>query len=271
MSLETADDARRISRLSRAEYDRLLGYLESLEPEGWTEQSAARDWRVYRVVSHIGSQPRIIAGVLEAGLRGAAPMTDEQRKAIWAHWDSLGPKEILPEFRRSNDDYFTLTDSLTDDELSRTIPWFTGSSPVATVLAGRLNEQVLHAWDVAWARDKQATLSPEAVPELLELNLTPTRMGGLAKPERAEQLAGKTIQFRLSQPKGVATLRVRPDGVEATRSPVNAPDLTAELPTEAFVRLLWGRYDVPARLRSGQLKISQPELAELLQALFPGR
>ena len=271
MSLESADDARRIGGLSRAEYDRLLAYLERLEPDGWTEQSACSDWQVYQVVSHIGSQPLIIAGVLEAGLRGAESMTDELRKAIWAHWDSLDPAAILPEFRRSNDDYFRLTNSLTDDELSRSIPWFTGPSPVATVLAGRLNEQVLHAWDVIWARDKQATLSPEPVPELLELNLTPTRLGGLAKPERAEQLAGKTIELRLSQPAANATLRVRADGVEATQSPADRPDLTAELPTEALVRLLWGRYDVPAGLSSGQLKLSQPDLAGPLQALFPGR
>ena len=43
MTLETADDARRVNRLSRAEYDRLLTYLERLEPVGWTEQSACTD------------------------------------------------------------------------------------------------------------------------------------------------------------------------------------------------------------------------------------
>ena len=44
-----------------------------------------------------------------------------------------------------------------------------------------------------------------------------------------------------------------------------------ELPAEAFLRLIWGRYDVADGVLSGQLILSQPELARDLQALFPGR
>jgi hypothetical protein len=47
--------------------------------------------------------------------------------------------------------------------------------------------------------------------------------------------------------------------------------LTVELQSEAFIRLLWGRYDVRTGLSSGQLRLSRPELAEALPALFPGR
>ena len=271
MSLETVDDARRLLRLSHAEYDRLMADLEQLPPEGWTEQSACADWKVYQVVSHIGSQPKIEAGVLAAGLRGAPPMNDEQRKAIWAHFDSLKPNEVLPEFRQGNEEFYRLADSLTDDELGRSVPWIFGPAPVATVLGGRLNEQVLHAWDIRWARDKGATLSPETLPDLLEVNLNPARLGGLVKPERAERLAGKTIQFVLSRPEAAANLQLRPDGVQGGQGRAASPDLTVELPAEAFIRLLWGRYDVPAGLRSGQLKLSKPDLAEPLQALFPGR
>src|SRR5438874_7272016 len=95
MSLETADDARRVARLSRAEYEDLLGYLEKLPPAGWTEQSACSDWQVYQVVSHIGSQPEIHAGTLNAALRGTPPMTDEQRKAIWTRFDAMKPEDVL--------------------------------------------------------------------------------------------------------------------------------------------------------------------------------
>lgn len=271
MSLETANDARRVTRLTRVEYDRLLGYLAVLGPEGWEEQSACADWTVRQVVSHVGSQPLIFGAMLAASLRGAEPMSDEERRAIWDRFDGLGPEELLREFRQSNEELFGLIASLTDEQLGATMSGFAGPAPVATYLAGRLNELVLHAWDIVWARDKAATLTADAVPALFELNLTPTRVAGLVKPDRSERLTGKTVEFHLRDPEAFVTLRLDRDEVEASEDEADDPDLRAELPAEAFVRLLWDRYDVAAGVLSAQLILSQPELAQPLQALFPGR
>ena len=271
MSLETAEDARRVTRLMRVEYDRLLGYLAALEPEGWEEQSACAEWPVRQVVSHIGSQPLIHGAMLEANLRGAEPMTDEQRRAIWDRFDSLGPDELLRELRQGNEEYFRLIASLTDEQLGATISGFAGPAPVATYLAGRLNELVIHAWDIVWARDMAATLASDAVPDLVGLNLTPTRLAGLVKPDRSERLVDKTVEFHLRDPEGFVTLRLARDNVEALEAEADDPDLRAELAAEVFVRLLWGRYDVAAGVLGGQLILSQPALAQPLQALFPGR
>jgi uncharacterized protein (TIGR03083 family) len=272
MSLESAADARRIADLSRAEYEGLAAYLEKLPDDGWTEQSACSDWQVYQAVSHIGSQPAIHAGMVQAGLRGAPPMTNEDRQAIWGRFDAMAPLEVYPAFKANNDAFVALVDSLTEEELGSTMPWIGGrSAPVAEVLASRLNEQVLHVWDIRWARDKDVRLTAAAVPDLLALNLTPGRLGGLAKPAQALALVGKTIQFVLSDPDGAVALAVGADGVQATEGKADAPDLTAELSSEAMVRLVWGRYDVAEGVRSGSLKLSDPSLADALQALFPGR
>jgi uncharacterized protein (TIGR03083 family) len=271
MSLETAADARRALRQSRAEYDSLLAYLEQLPPEGWTEQSACKDWQVYQVVSHIGSQPEIVGGAIKSAVTGGEPMTDEQRKAIWAHFDSLQPHEVLPAFRKNNDDYYKLLDSFGDAELGRTIPWFIGPAPMAVVLASRLNEQALHQWDVRWARDKRAKLTPEAVPTLIELNLMPQFAARLAKPDQAPRLAGKPIQFLLRDPEDTITVEASQDGTTVSHTRATSPALTAELSAEAFARLIWGRYDTRAGLQSGELKLSDPSLADELQGLLPGR
>jgi uncharacterized protein (TIGR03083 family) len=271
MSFETVEDARRLAGLLRAEYDELLAYLQGLPAEGWTEQSACADWQVYQVASHLGSGPRITIGVLEAGLRGAEPMTDEQRRAVWGYFDGLKPDAMLPAFQQANDAFFQLLDSLTDDELGRSVFWIGSEAPVATVFAGRLNEQTLHTWDIRWARDKQARLAPATLPDALEFNLRPWTIGRLTQPERAEQLVGKTIELQHSQPDGVVSMEVRSDGVTAAEGRAASPDLTVQLPSEAFVRLIWGRYDVQAAHESGELKLSRPDLAEPLQALFPGR
>jgi len=271
MSLETVEDARRVARLGRAEHENLLAYLERLPADGWTEPSACADWRVYQVVSHLGSAPQIAAGSLRASLRGAEPMTDDQRKAIWARFDSLKPDEVLPAFRRNTEDLYKLVESLTDDELSRTVPWIGARVPVARMLAGRLNEQTLHAWDIRWARDKQATLSLAPLPDLLQVNIEPPYVSRMARPERAERLVGKTVLFLLSQPDEALSMQVQPDGVTASQGRPDTPDVTVELPSESFIRLIWGRYDILDGLKAGRLELSQPDQAEPLQALFPGR
>jgi uncharacterized protein (TIGR03083 family) len=269
MSLETVDDARRVAGLARAEYDNLRAYLDRLPAAGLTEQSACTNWQVYQVVAHISSQPEITAATLEAGLRGAPPMTDEQRRAVWARFDAMKPEEVPPAFRANNDAFFKLIDSLTDDELGKTIPWIFGPAPMATVLASRLNEQALHAWDVKWARDKQATLTQAALPDLIQANI-PSRVGRLAKPDQAPTLIGKTINFVYSQPDGAVSFEIGKDGVQVTPGRSSSPDLTVDLPAEALIRLIWGRYDVGAGQRAGQIRLSQPDLAAPLQALFPG-
>jgi uncharacterized protein (TIGR03083 family) len=270
MSLETVDDARRVARLSRAEYEDLLGYLEMLPAAGWTEQSACSEWQVYQVISHIGSQPEIHLGTLNAGLHGAPPMTDDDRKAIWARFDAMKPEDVLPAFKANNDAFVALVDSLGEEDLGKTIPWIFGPTPLASVLAGRLNEQALHTWDVKWIHDKQAKVTPAAVPDLLEVNV-PSRVGRLAQPAQAEALVGKTIQFLYSQPDGAVSVAVAADGAQVTPGKADAPDLTVELPAEALIRLIWGRYNVAAGVASGELKLSQPALADALQKLFPGR
>lgn len=272
MTLETAADARRVLDHSRTEYQRLLAYLEQLPADGWTEQSACGEWPVYRVVSHLGSQAQIHGLRLQAGLRGDQPMTDEQRNAVWDHFNSLKPAEMLTAFRRTNDDYVRLGGTLSDVELGKSIPWNTPEpTPPVIAIVGRLNEQVLHAWDIEWARNREATLAPLGLTDLLELNVSPARLSGLVKTERAVGLAGKTIQFVLREPDAAAHLQLEPSGVEGFLGRADAPDLTVELPTEAFIRFVWGRYDLAAGLSNGQAKLSKPELAEDLQRLFPGR
>jgi uncharacterized protein (TIGR03083 family) len=264
MSLETAADARRIAELSRAEYEGLASYLEKLPPEGWTEQSACGNWQVYQVVSHIGSQPAIHSGMIEAGLRGKPAMTNEDRQAIWGRFDAMAPLEVFPAFRANNDAFVTLVGSLSEEELGSSMPWIGGrSASVATVLAGRLNEQVLHVWDVKWARDKDATLTPAAVPDLLAMNLAPWWLRGLAKPDRAPELHGKTIQFVLHDPDGAVALQVNEGGLQATEGRSAAPDQTVELSSEEMVLLLWGRYSAAGRRGSS--------VPDSLMALFPGR
>ena len=177
---------------------------------------------------------------------------------------------MLPTFKANNDAFVALTDSLSEAELGQTMSWIFGPAPLASVLASRLQRAGAARLGHQWVHDKHAKLTPAAVPDLVDANV-PARVGRLAQPGKAAALNGKTIQVRYTQPDGALSLKVGAETVEATPGHAAAPDLTVELPAEALVRLIWGRYDIAAGIASGELKLSQPDLADALQKLFPGR
>ena len=141
----------------------------SFPPEGWTEQSACKDWQATRSSRTSAPSREIIGGMIKAAVLGEPPMTDEQRRAIWGYFDNLKPLEVLPAFRKNNDDFFRTVEGFDEAQLGSIVPSFLGQVPLATILASRLNQQVLHTWDVRWARDKGAKLTPDAVSSVLEL------------------------------------------------------------------------------------------------------
>jgi uncharacterized protein (TIGR03083 family) len=271
MALQSVEDARRLARLSADAYTSLRDYLEQLPPAGRTEQSAAREWKVYQVVSHLGSQAEIQLGTVNSALRDAPPLGDPERKAIWGYFDSLQPDQVLAPFIKNNDSFIAFVEGLSEAELGRSIPWLSGTAPIAQVLATRLGEQALHTWDIRWARDRDVRLAPETVPDLLELHIASGRLKLLAKPEQAGALAGKTAQFFVEAPATSLALKVGSESVEAFRGRVAHPDFSVELPAEVFLRLIWGRFLSPDGEPQGQVKLSRPELLPSLVALYPGR
>jgi uncharacterized protein (TIGR03083 family) len=269
MSLESSRDARRVAALMRAEHQGLDAYLDTLSPDDWKGPSFASDWKVYQVVSHLGSGPEINNGTLRHVLFGDPEITDEQRRAIWGRFDSLAPDEVHAAFRETNDRMFATLTSLTDDQLAAQVPWFGGgTAPLAMLLAARLSEQTLHTWDIRVMKNPAATLTPDNVPDVLEF--LAGRIDVFVRPELAGPLGDKTIQFDLSDPQATVALSLTEGGPPSvTAGPVSNPDLRVATSAETFIRLVWGRYRAPAS--PARLELDQPELQPHLIAAFPGR
>lgn len=269
MALVTSGDARRVAGLMRAEYDRLDRYLGGLSPDDWVGPSFSSDWKVYQVVSHLGSGPEIANGMLRQALLGGPEMADEQLKGVWARFDSLPPEAIHAAHRATNEALFATLASLDEQQLAAEVPWFAGGTvPLAKLLTARLNEQTLHTWDIVVMQEPGAKLTADNVADLLELNLS--RLDMLARPERARALGGEMIQFDLSEPPGTVSLSFKedlPPGV--TLAPLPNPGLKVSTATETFVRLVWGRYREPAA--PARLELDRPDLKAQLIAAFPGR
>ena len=129
---------------------------------------------------------------------------------------------------------------------------------LATFLGLRLNEHVLHSWDIDVAMHPTATLPPDAVAIVID-NLE--MIAGFAGKSDGHE---RDLTVHTTEPSRAFTVKVDPERVALTVAEPAAP-VDVELPSEAFVRLIYGRLDPD----HSPPDIESPEL-EQLRGLFPG-
>jgi hypothetical protein len=137
------------------------------------------------------------------------------------------------------------------------------SLDLAGVASLRTPEHIVHTWDVEVALDPSATLNPAGVP--LIASVLAQRAGRFAKTAPVPfALVVRTLDPAL------AWSITADDAVQLTEGPdaAAASGGQLELPTEAFIRLLFGRLDdnhTPADVAlSGGVTLDQ------LRETFPG-
>jgi hypothetical protein len=125
----------------------------------------------------------------------------------------------------------------------------------------RLNEQTLHTWDITVALDPSSTLADDAAAIVAD-NL-PAIVGWAAKPSEEQ----RSVEVRTTSPELAFHLDLGPSGASLSPSldDTDSPALT--MPTEAFVRLVYGRLDpdhTPSTVTSSGIDL------DLLRSVFPG-
>ena len=253
-----------IAALGR-EHDLFSSLVGTLTAEDLRRPSGAADWDVSQVLGHLGSGAVINLGTL----RGALGETGEptEAKVVWARWDAMSPDERAEEFVVADtalvDRYQRLTDAERSDlriELGF-LPF-----PLTAAMAGRmrLNEVLLHGWDVRVAFDAAAVLSPDTVPVVLHGE--PDLIGFYGKTDALE---GRSLDLTVttSAPASQFTLRLA-ERVEVLLDDVAGPsDGTLRLPAEAWLRLVAGRLGAE-HTPAGIETTGAAELA-LLRQVFP--
>ncbi len=123
----------------------------------------------------------------------------------------------------------------------------------------RINEHVVHTWDVAVVFDRAAPLEPDAAAVVLEAVPMIARYAG--KPTGST----KQLRVRTVAPDRHFAVSLFANGISlAPDDGAGPPDL--ELPGEAFVRLVYGRLDSE---HTPDFEGADGHLAELRRA-FPG-
>ncbi|HEY8284086.1 MAG TPA: maleylpyruvate isomerase family mycothiol-dependent enzyme [Chloroflexota bacterium] len=230
-----------IRHIEHREIDRLDAYLAPLDADGWLEQSYCTEWRVYQVASHLASGARIFLGNLAQWFDDGPPMAGEDMRRIWAEFDAMAPGEIYVAFHQATQDYFARLEALPPEAGTMEVDGFLGRKPARTMLALRLNEVVLHTWDVLVARDRAARLPADALETLLttQLELRTLRMPA--------PLAGKRILLTVSGSQWQWLIDCRGEK-PVVESPTGEAEIRVDAPAEELCRLLSGRHFLPGSL-----------------------
>jgi uncharacterized protein (TIGR03083 family) len=223
----------------RSSHDRFAALTGSLSHDEVTGPSYASDWTVAQVASHLGSQAEIFELFLAAGLAGDPSPGGDAFGPIWDRWNALEPILQVRRSTEANESFVTRVEHIPTEQAGKfALSVFGTDLDLDGLLAMRLSEHAVHAWDVEVALDPTAVVAADAV-ELL-VDLLPERVGRVGKPTEdvgalVVETSGPDRRWLLTTHPAV-TLEPVPDGSDTSEQPLR-------LPAEAFLRLVNGRLD----------------------------
>ena len=217
------------------------------------------EWTIADVLSHLGSGAVILRRLFEDTLAGTET-PPEFSQAVWDLWEQKPSVARAADALVADQELTTRLGSLTSEERSA-FRFVMG--PINEDLAGficlRLNEHVLHTWDIEVTIDPAAILSTDATHVVIDRLELVARFTGKA-PE-----AERRLSVRTTGPRRDFTLALGPQAVSLIPSGPGPVEPDLELPAEAFIRLVYGRLDpqhTPGRCGGEHL--------ETLRRVFPG-
>jgi uncharacterized protein (TIGR03083 family) len=247
----------------RHHHDRLAEVVGGLTPEQLSGPSAASDWTIAQVLSHLGSGAEIFLPRYAAGIAGEdAPEGDNQ--AVWARWDASSPEEQASGFLEHDEKLVTLVEGLSSEQrhaVTIDLGFTPEPAPLLQALAMRLNEVALHAWDVLAGLDDTALVEDEAADVMLEQLAGPTGflLGWIGKADQLTEHAVVDLDGY--------TLTVD-DAVSLASGSDEMATATFHGPHEAALRLFSGR--LKDGYTSDEITVSGNLDLDELRKAFPG-
>jgi uncharacterized protein (TIGR03083 family) len=219
----------------RFSVERLRRIVEPLADDAVARPAYPKEWTIAQVMSHLGSSAVIHQRRLEDGLAGLE-IPDDFAPSVWDEWNAKSAAAQTRDGLEADAAVLARLESLTPAARET---FHMAMGPLAFDFAGfvglRLNEHVLHTWDIEVALDPTATLPPELAALVVDGLELITRY--TAKPT-----TNQTIVVRTHEPDRTFEVRLSLDGSALGPVPADRP-VDLALPAEAFVRLIYGRLD----------------------------
>jgi uncharacterized protein (TIGR03083 family) len=215
-------------------------------------------WSIADVLSHLGSGAVITQRRLHDALAGVSS-PDDFATTVWDAWNDKTPDAQRDDALVADADLLHGVDAVTSDErASFTSPMGPLTLDFERFVGMRLNEHVLHTWDIEVVDHPAATLPHEAVALVVD------NLELIARFTATPTGDSRTITVTTTEPTVGFRIDLSPDAVQfSPASPESAADLI--LPAEAFTRLVYGRLD-PDHTPTGAEGLA---LAHL-RRVFPG-
>jgi uncharacterized protein (TIGR03083 family) len=246
----------------RNSHERLASVVKPLSPEQLRGPSYCSDWNVAQVLSHIGSGAQIALMGLPGALGQAEPVDRAAFQPVWDTWNAKSPDDQAADALVADEKQVSALEQLSDEDLARVSLQFFGMNLDSVgMIRLRLGEHAIHTWDVAVSGDPAATVSPDAVSLLIDNvpQFLAPRLG------RAPDVPFR-IRIRTTRPDRDYLL-VASDPVTMTDWPGTGADSQVSMPSEALLRLAYGRLDpahTPAEV------VADPADLDRLRQMFPG-
>ncbi len=242
----------------RSSVEHLRAVVQRIDPTRFDSPAYPTKWSIADVLSHIGSGAVILTRRFDDIVEGRA--TDENfNQSVWDEWNAKPPSALVADALIADDALLERLESLQNDRRDQfQFPMGPMNLDFAGFVGLRLNEHVLHTWDVEVALDPAATLPSEATGAVIDNLEMIVRFAGKPSGE------GHVLHVHAIDPSRNFKLTFGADSVDLSSSEPDG-DVDLEIPAESFVRLIYGRLD-PSHTPSA---VNDRHLDELRRA-FPG-
>ena len=247
----------------RALSNDLAGFLHTLPDDVWrdpdTYASACAGWKVADVVTHLIAIAGMKTMSIQRALRSdsSPPMGYKPRSAEERFQELVGLREayyedIFYEFNASCLRLNSLLVSLESNQYD--LPaWHPAIvMDVSRLIDLRLMELAVHAWDIRYGFDRNARISPVAIPFLK--GWLPNWLRASFRPP-ADMEGDATLRFDLTDSDEEAyDLIVRPDSFSLEPAdPSTTADAAISLSASAYILFLMGRVNLRRSVRRRQI------------------
>ena len=255
----------------RVNRDDLAARVRTFSASDLDRTSGSSEWDVAQVLSHLGSGAEIGLEGLRRALAGQGSAPADFNQGVWDRWNAMSQQEKADGFLESTElllSAYEAIDAQTRIDLRVEVGFLPAPLDLAGLTGMRLNEALLHAWDVRVAFDPAATIPGSLAAVLLEQYSGPVGffLGFLGK---TGSLHGREFIIRVdaSDPSGRFGLSFS-DKVSLVPVPAE-PDAVLTIPTESLLRLWSGRLSPEHTPDGGGISGEAVTLDEL-RGVFPG-
>lgn len=260
----------------RALSNETAAFLHSLPDDVWRDPerfaSGCQNWKVSDVISHLIDHASRTTLSIERAIRGNSaplpgyrPLTPEESDEQLIELRTAFDEDMFPEFNASCLRLNRLLVGLESNQYDFDAWHVSGVRSVARLIEYRTLELAVHVWDVKYAFDRNASLSPSAIPFLIGwleqwLRTSFREADGLDSPVRLRFSLNTSDSYDLSVESGGFTL-------ESSTS-VDA-DVTLAVSVSDYILVLMGRLPVLRSARRGRIQLDgNAEIAYKLAEWF---